>query len=377
MEWKERIVRTSSTRASASPAGGADALGVSSSPHGASGIGERTAAASGGPGSRGAAGSLHTPVLAEECVRLIAPAVTGREAVMIDATVGMGGHAEAFLERFPGLTVIGIDRDGQAIEIARERLSRFGARFAAVHATYDAVASVAADRGREGRVDAVLMDLGVSSLQLDRDERGFSYSRDAPLDMRMDRARGRTAADVLAGEPAGELERMLREYGEERFAARIASGIVRARERAPVVRTGQLARIVRESIPAPARRSGGNPCKRTFQALRIAVNDELAVLERAVPRAVEAIAVGGRIAVESYHSLEDRIVKREFAKGAASSSPAGLPVELEGHEPYLRLLTRGAVKATAQETAANPRSASVRLRAAEKLRTITHNATTS
>jgi S-adenosyl-methyltransferase mraW len=221
------------------------------------------------------------------------------------------------------------------------------------------------------------MDLGVSSLQLDRDERGFSYSRDAPLDMRMDRARGRTAADVLAGEPAGELERMLREYGEERFAARIASGIVRARERAPVVRTGQLARIVRESIPAPARRSGGNPCKRTFQALRIAVNDELAVLERAVPRAVEAIAVGGRIAVESYHSLEDRIVKREFAKGAASSSPAGLPVELEGHEPYLRLLTRGAVKATAQEAAANPRSASVRLRAAEKLRTITHNTTTS
>lgn len=193
----------------------------------------------------------------------------------------------------------------------------------------------------------------------------------------MDRARGRTAADILAGEPAGELERMLREYGEERFAARIASGIVRARERAPVVRTGQLARIVRESIPAPARRSGGNPCKRTFQALRIAVNDELAVLERAVPRAVEAIAVGGRIAVESYHSLEDRIVKREFAKGAASSSPAGLPVELEGHEPYLRLLTRGAVKATAQEAAANPRSASVRLRAAEKLRTITHNATTS
>ena len=173
-------MRTSSTRASASPAGGADALGVSSSPHGASGIGERTAAASGGPGSRGAAGSLHTPVLAEECVRLVAPAVTGREAVMIDATVGMGGHAEAFLERFPGLTVIGIDRDGQAIEIARERLSRFGARFAAVHATYDAVASVAADRGREGRVDAVLMDLGVSSLQLDRDERGFSYSRDAP-----------------------------------------------------------------------------------------------------------------------------------------------------------------------------------------------------
>ena len=323
------------------------------------------------------AAELHTPVLLDECLDMLAPAIEGPGSVLIDATLGMGGHTEGALRRFPGLVVIGIDRDGQAIEIARERLSRFGARFAAVHATYDAVASVAADRGREGRVDAVLMDLGVSSLQLDRDERGFSYSRDAPLDMRMDRARGRTAADVLAGEPAGELERMLREYGEERFAARIASGIVRARERAPVVRTGQLARIVRESIPAPARRSGGNPCKRTFQALRIAVNDELAVLERAVPRAVEAIAVGGRIAVESYHSLEDRIVKREFAKGAASSSPAGLPVELEGHEPYLRLLTRGAVKATAQEAAANPRSASVRLRAAEKLRTITHNATTS
>ena len=253
-------------------------------------------------------------------------------------------------------------------------MAPFGKRFVPVRATYDDVFDVAAEYGRAGRADAVLMDLGVSSLQLDDEDRGFSYSGDGPLDMRMDKTGGPTSADVLASADKAELTRILREYGEERFASRIAARILAARAEEPIERTGQLADIVRDAIPAPARRTGGNPCKRTFQALRIAVNDELALLGRAIPRAIEAIAVGGRIAVESYQSLEDRIVKREMAKGATSSTPAGLPVELDDRAPYLRLLTRGAVKADAAELQANPRSASVRLRAAERLRETPHTA---
>lgn len=318
--------------------------------------------------------ALHVPVLLEECVNLLGPALTAEAPVMIDATLGMGGHSFAFLERFANLTVVGIDRDPEAIELAGERLARFGKRFVAVRATYDDVSDVAAEYGRAGRADAVLMDLGVSSLQLDDEGRGFSYSGDGPLDMRMDKTGGPTAADVLASADKAELTRILREYGEERFASRIAARILAARAAEPIERTGQLADIVRDAIPAPARRTGGNPCKRTFQALRIAVNDELALLRRAIPRAIEAIAVGGRIAVESYQSLEDKIVKREMAKGATSSTPAGLPVELDDRALYLRLLTRGAVKADAAELQANPRSASVRLRAAERLRETPHTA---
>ena len=318
--------------------------------------------------------ALHVPVLLEECVNLLGPALTAEAPVMIDATLGMGGHSFAFLERFANLTVVGIDRDPEAIELAGERLARFGKRFVAVRATYDDVSDVAAEYGRAGRADAVLMDLGVSSLQLDDEGRGFSYSGDGPLDMRMDKTGGPTAADVLASADKAELTRILREYGEERFASRIAARILAARAAEPIERTGQLADIVRDAIPAPARRTGGNPCKRTFQALRIAVNDELALLRRAIPRAIEAIAVGGRIAVESYQSLEDKIVKREMAKGATSSTPAGLPVELDDRAQYLRLLTRGALKADAAELQANPRSASVRLRAAERLRETPHTA---
>ena len=323
---------------------------------------------------RAGGNALHMPVLLEECVNLLGPALTAEAPVMIDATLGMGGHSFAFLERFANLTVVGIDRDPEAIELAGERLAPFGKRFVPVRATYDDVFDVAAEYGRAGRADAVLMDLGVSSLQLDDEDRGFSYSGDGPLDMRMDKTGGPTAADVLASADKAELTRILREYGEERFASRIAARILAARAEEPIERTGQLADIVRDAIPAPARRTGGNPCKRTFQALRIAVNDELALLGRAIPRAIEAIAVGGRIAVESYQSLEDRIVKREMAKGATSSTPAGLPVELDARAPYLRLLTRGAVKADAAELQANPRSASVRLRAAERLRETPHTA---
>jgi 16S rRNA (cytosine1402-N4)-methyltransferase len=314
------------------------------------------------------AAALHTPVLAARCLDLLAPAVGAPGAVLVDATLGMGGHSEAALERFPDLRVVGIDRDPQAIDLAGARLARFGDRFTAVRTTYDHVDEVAADHGDGGHVQGVLMDLGVSSLQLDDADRGFSYAHDAPLDMRMDQTSGPSAAELLAEADERELSRILRRYGEERFAARIAAAIVRRRAEAPLTRTGELVDIVRENIPQAARRTGGNPAKRTFQALRIAVNGELEVLERALPRAVEALAVGGRIVVESYHSLEDRAVKTVLARGATSSAPPDLPVEPETHRPYLRLLTRGAEEADVDERARNPRAASVRLRAAERLR---------
>lgn len=321
---------------------------------------------------RAAGDALHVPVLLEECIELLEPSLETEHPIMIDGTLGMGGHSEAFLQRFEHLTVIGIDRDPEAIELASERLAKFGSRFQAVQATYDQIDSVAKELGHQGAglgtVDAVLMDLGVSSLQLDERERGFSYSHDAPLDMRMDTESGQTAAEILATADVREITRILSHYGEERFASRIARRIVDERETTPITRTTQLADLVKASIPAATRRTGGNPAKRTFQALRIAVNDELAVLERAIPRAISSIRVGGRIAVESYQSLEDKIVKREFAAGATSTTPPGLPVELPGHEPYLRLLTRGAMKADSGEASKNSRSASVRLRAAERLR---------
>ncbi|WP_148132375.1 MULTISPECIES: 16S rRNA (cytosine(1402)-N(4))-methyltransferase RsmH [Trueperella] len=309
--------------------------------------------------------ALHVPVLARTCLDLLAPAL--ESGVLIDCTLGMGGHSEAFLTDFPNIRVVGIDRDPAAIRLASERLARFGERFTAVHTTYDDVDQVAARFGEGGKVEAILMDLGVSSLQLDEEERGFSYAADAPLDMRMDTTSPRTAADILATEPKAEIARILRVYGEEKFAGRISEAVVRRRDKEPLTRTGELVEIVRESIPAPARRTGGNPAKRTFQALRIAVNGELDSLRLAVPRAIESLKVGGRLAVESYQSLEDRIVKDAFAAGTRSTTPAGLPLELEGHGPYLKALTRGAIKATEAEIAANPRSASVRLRAVERI----------
>ncbi|KMY23822.1 16S rRNA methyltransferase [Actinobaculum suis] len=316
---------------------------------------------------RAAHNALHQPVLADVCLDLLAPAFSSEKPILIDCTLGMGGHSEAALTRFPQLTVIGIDRDPQAIALASERLAPFGERFRPVQAVYDAVADIAATYA-PGGVAGILMDLGVSSLQLDATERGFSYSHDAPLDMRMDQESGITAAELLAQAPEKELVRILRRYGEERFAPRIAREIVRQRAKEPLTRTGQLVDIVRAAIPAPARRTGGNPAKRTFQALRIAVNDELGALERALPAAISALRVGGRIVVESYQSLEDKIVKQVLGDASRSTTPRGLPVELAGHEPVLRLLTRGARQATPEEIAENPRSASVRLRAAEKMR---------
>lgn len=313
------------------------------------------------------AADRHVPVLLDRCVELLGPALERPGSVLVDCTLGMGGHTEAILSRLENVRVIGIDRDQQAIALASKRLARFGARFTAAHAVYDEIGQVLTGLGI-GQVQGVLMDLGVSSLQIDEVDRGFSYAQDAPLDMRMDSSAGLTAADVLNTYDERDLARILREFGEERFAPRIARAIVRRRQDTPWDRSADLVDLVRACIPAATRKSGGNPAKRTFQALRIEVNGELEVLARAVPAAIESLAVGGRIVVESYHSLEDRLVKRVLSAGATSTAPAGLPIEPETHRPYLKLLTRGAEEARGDELEQNPRSASVRLRAAERMR---------
>jgi 16S rRNA (cytosine1402-N4)-methyltransferase len=309
----------------------------------------------------------HVPVLLDRVVALVAPPLQHPGAVLVDATLGLGGHAEAVLSRCPQAHVVGVDRDVHALEAAGERLAPFAGRTTLVHAVYDEIPTVLRDLGI-GAVQGVLFDLGVSSMQLDVRERGFAYAEDAPLDMRMDDTAGITAAEVLNTYPAEELARILRSYGEERFARQIARAIVREREQRPFDRSARLVDLLRDVIPAAARRTGGHPAKRTFQALRIEVNDELGVLRRAIPAAIDAIAVSGRVVVMSYHSLEDRIVKQTFAARSRNTVPDDLPVVPEAYRPELRLLTRGAEKATADEVAANSRAASVRLRAAERVR---------
>ncbi|MDP9433696.1 MAG: 16S rRNA (cytosine(1402)-N(4))-methyltransferase RsmH [Actinomycetota bacterium] len=308
----------------------------------------------------------HVPVLLDRCVELLAPALTGPDAVVVDCTLGLGGHAEALLQRTPA-RLVGLDRDPEALRRSAERLAPYGGRAALVHAVYDELPRVLADLGLT-RVQGVLFDLGVSSLQLDEADRGFAYAQDAPLDMRMDQTRGVTAADIVNTWPARDLARVLREHGDERFAARIAEAIVRERAREPFTRTARLAELVRTAIPAATRRTGGHPAKRTFQALRVEVNDELGVLRRAMPAAVDHLAVGGRIAVLSYQSLEDKVVKAELVRRSTSEVPPDLPFVPEGAAPELRLLVRGSETASAAEQEANPRSASVRLRAAERVR---------
>ncbi|CAI9419754.1 16S rRNA (cytosine(1402)-N(4))-methyltransferase RsmH [Nocardioides sp. T2.26MG-1] len=311
----------------------------------------------------------HVPVLLDRVVALLAPALERgqRDTVLVDATLGLGGHTEAVLSRLALTRVIGIDRDPEALALAGERLAPFGDRFTGVHAVYDELPAVLADLGLAS-VDAVLFDLGVSSMQLDVRERGFAYAEDAPLDMRMDGSTGITAADVLNTYDVRDLTRVLRDYGEEKFARKIAGAIVRERAKEPFTRSGRLVELLYAEIPAPARRTGGHPAKRTFQALRMEVNDELAVLRRAIPAAIDAIGVGGRVVVESYHSLEDRLVKQAFVAATRLDVPEDLPFVPEGHEPSLRLVTRGAEKANAEEISENPRAASVRLRAIERTR---------
>ena len=320
--------------------------------------------------ARRTAGDLHVPVLRDRIVELLSPALQDPGAVVVDATLGMGGHSESILQACPGARVIGIDRDQEAMSLAGERLARFGDRFTPVHAVYDELQQILTDCGLSARfsASAVLLDLGVSSLQLDEQERGFAYRHDAPLDMRMDQDSGITAAHVLNTYHQADLEHILRSYGEERFAKRVASAIVRERAREPFTSSARLVELLRSAIPAASQKSGGHPAKRTFQALRIEVNGELEALAAALPAAVDALAVGGRIAVLSYHSLEDRLAKQALAAGAHSGTPVGLPVELPELAPYLRLLTRGAEEPAAAEISANPRAASARLRAAERTR---------
>ncbi|MGH3191612.1 MAG: 16S rRNA (cytosine(1402)-N(4))-methyltransferase RsmH [Streptosporangiaceae bacterium] len=319
-------------------------------------------------------GAGHVPVLVDRVTALLAPALSGQGTVLIDATLGRAGHAFALLEACPGLLLIGIDADLAAIEAARELLAPYSDRIVLVHARYDEIPAIVArqdqmsqDRRRRHQIMGLLFDLGVSSPQLDDADRGFAYAREAPLDMRMDRTADRTAADIVNGYPAAELVRVLRDYGEERFARRIADAVVRERAREPITSTQHLSAIVKDAIPAATRRTGGNPAKRTFQALRIEVNDELGTLRRALPAALDVLAVGGRVVVLAYHSLEDRIVKRELVRRSRDQAPPGLPFTPAQAAPEFRLLTRGAERPDTEEVTANPRAASARLRAAERI----------
>jgi 16S rRNA (cytosine1402-N4)-methyltransferase len=309
----------------------------------------------------------HVPVLLDRTIELLAPALERPGAVMVDATLGLGGHAEAILERFPGLRYIGLDRDQHALALSAERLARFGDRVILVHSVYDRIGEVLEELEIPGGIAGVLFDLGVSSMQLDRVERGFSYSQDAPLDMRMDDTADLTAERVLAEYPESELRRIFYQYGDEKLAPRYAKRIVERRVLSPLTSSGELVALIDAATPAAQKRAG-HSAKRVFQALRIEVNQELASLERAIPAAMDALEVGGRIVVLAYQSLEDRIVKHELVARTVSTAPRGLPVELPEHAPTFRLLVRGAELAGADERARNPRAIPVRLRAAEKLR---------
>jgi 16S rRNA (cytosine1402-N4)-methyltransferase len=309
----------------------------------------------------------HVPVLLERVLALLAPALDNKPAVLVDATLGLGGHADALLDAHPQLTLVGLDRDPNALKLSGERLAKYAGRIHLVHAVYDEMPQVLDDLGMS-TVDGILFDLGVSSMQLDEADRGFAYAQDAPLDMRMDPTQGITAADILNTYEARDLARILRDYGEERFAGRIAKAVVTERAKQPFSTSARLVELLYSAVPAASRRTGGHPAKRTFQALRIEVNGELDVLRRAIPAALAALKVGGRIVVESYQSLEDRLVKQAFAELAKSRTPEGLPVELPGYGPEIRLLTRGAEQADETENEHNPRAASVRLRAAERIK---------
>jgi 16S rRNA (cytosine1402-N4)-methyltransferase len=303
----------------------------------------------------------HVPVLLDRVVELFREVPDG---LYVDATLGGGGHAEAVLRAHPGLRLLGLDRDDTAIEAASRRLEPFGDRVEIVRTGFDRIEPLVRERSERG-ASAVLMDLGVSSPQLDVAERGFSYRSAAPLDMRMDRRQAQSAMEVVNEYDFVGLLRVIRDFGEERHASRIARAIIAAR---PVNDTAHLAEVIRDAIPAPARRTGGHPAKRTFQALRIEVNRELDQLADALEGALAVLAPGGRLAVMSYHSLEDRMVKSAMraAETGGCVCPPTLPCVC-GAEPTVRLLRRGGWTAPAEEIERNPRSQSVRLRAAERI----------
>lgn len=309
----------------------------------------------------------HTPVALERCITLLTPAIQRIESpIVVDATLGLGGHAFALLRKFPNLKIIGFDRDLSAIAIARKTLEENIDRVVIVHAVYDQISVTLRDLDIPS-VTGILFDLGVSSMQLDLAERGFAYSQDAPLDMRMDQSSGVTAFDILQSYDKFELARILRNYGEEKFAKSIAENIVKARSQNSLNTTKDLAELVKASIPAPARRTGGNPAKRTFQALRIEVNQELEILQRAIPAALNELSVNGRLVVMAYQSLEDKIVKSAFTEVTKSGTPRGLPIELPGMEARYKLVINGSESATPDEVEENSRAQSLRLRAIERV----------
>ena len=309
----------------------------------------------------------HIPVALNQCVDLLSPALVNKsKPYLLDATLGLAGHAKVMLERFPNLHLIGIDRDQSAIKLAQANLAQYADRITIVNTTFDQI-DLALSTASVTKVDGILFDLGVSSMQLDQAERGFSYSQSAPLDMRMDQNSSLTAAVVLNTYSHGALTKIIQNYGEEKFASKIAENIIKSRTAGELNTTKDLAEIVKDSIPAPARRSGGNPAKRTFQAIRIEVNQELAILERAIPAALTALAIGGRLVVMSYQSLEDRIVKNFFTQATKSMTPIALPVELPNSAASYRLVFNGSAVADAKEQESNPRSQSMRLRAIERL----------
>lgn len=309
----------------------------------------------------------HASVMLDRCIALLSPSIEkSSNPIVVDATLGLGGHSFALLEKFPNLKIISLDRDLSAIEKSSARLAKFSDRTTIVHAVYDEIPAVLKSLGI-ANVQGILFDLGVSSMQLDQVARGFSYSNDAPLDMRMDQSRGVSAKEVIDSYSRNDLIRIIREYGEERFATRIVDNLIAAREKGGINSTTELADLVKNSIPAPARRVGGNPAKRTFQALRIEVNQELEILQRAVPRAMDCLSVGGRMVVMSFQSLEDKIVKKFFTAATESKTPVGLPVEIEALAAKFKLVFSGSEKASEQEIEENSRAQSVRLRAIERV----------
>lgn len=310
---------------------------------------------------------LHTPVALDYALELLGAGLKGSNPVLVDCTLGLGGHTEAFLEKFENLTVVGIDRDEKALDLAKVRLERFGSRVHFAHAIYSEIVEVL-DALELHRVDAILLDLGVSSMQLDETDRGFAYSFDAPLDMRMNQDEGQTAADVLNTYSEGDLSRIFKEYGEERYAKPIAHAVVSKRKSQPFANSAELATLISKIVPYIPGKTSGHPAKRVFQALRIEVNGELEILSQTIPAAVKVLKVGGRVLVMSYHSLEDSITKKALTALATSSAPLDMPVELPEHAPVLRMLTKGTAVASESEKTFNPRAASVRMRAAEKIR---------
>ncbi len=322
----------------------------------------------------------HVPVMRDRMVELVGAGVEGTGAtrpVIVDGTLGAGGHTEVFLETFPDAVVVGLDRDPNAIAQAQDRLAGFGDRFIAYRTRFDGLGDALDDLASDGRlpgefattgVSGYLFDLGVSSMQLDQAERGFAYSQDAPLDMRMDPDSPLTAAEVLNTYSHGDLAHVLSAYGDERFAGKIASAVLREREQEPFTTSGRLVELLYRTIPAATRRTGGHPAKRTFQALRVEVNAELDSLAAVIPAATARLGLGGVAVFMSYQSLEDKIVKKALAELTANRTPPGLPVDLPDTAASFDLVTRGAEKADAAEIERNPRSAPVRVRAVRRIR---------